>query len=225
VEPLLESVQTSLWSITRHITLLSPLIEDGNNFGADVQQMVLKQVQERENLVSGYLGDLATYFYQRGTAMEKIGGSKWRGEGGVVEVMESKVEKGSTEGEDEKDEVKTGGEEEDKTIGGDKTGKKRKAEEETASKDSRTTTKTTGSTTVNKTVKTTRTTKSTPSVLPDYVHYLVSLDIKWYLYLKDALRQAGDSCLIVKDMVEKNREKIEHPKGKGEEGGNGMSMF
>ena len=60
-------------------------------------------------------------------------------------------------------------------------------------------------------------------VLPDYVSYLVALDVKWYLYLKDAVRQAQDSYLVVADVIEKNKEKVENPKG--DSAANGMSMF
>ncbi|GMI40867.1 hypothetical protein TrCOL_g4334 [Triparma columacea] len=226
-EPLLESVQSKLWHITRHIHLLTPKVEDGNNFGADVQSLVLKFVQEKESLVSGYMGDYATYFWQRGNCMEKIGGPRWRGDGGRT-VVEEEVKVGS-EGDDRevKDEEKTGDDDaKDEKGGSDAKGKKRKAAEPVVPTTSSSTTSKKTSSTSTKTTTTTKTSTSTPNhVLPDYLSYLVSLDVKWYLYLKDSLRQAADSCLMVKDMVEKNRDKIEHPKGPAEGGQNGMSMF
>jgi hypothetical protein len=63
---------------------------------------------------------------------------------------------------------------------------------------------------------------SPPLILPDYVQYLICLDVKWYCYLKDAVRQAIDGYMVVMDVIEKNREKVENPKGSGE---GGLSMF
>ena len=60
-------------------------------------------------------------------------------------------------------------------------------------------------------------------VLPDYQSYLISLDIKWFLYLKDSIRQAQDAFLTVLDVIEKNKEKVENPRGNSE--GTVMSMF
>lgn len=39
---------TMLWNIGRHISLLTPAVEDGNNFGVDVQASCLKTVQDKE---------------------------------------------------------------------------------------------------------------------------------------------------------------------------------
>ena len=110
-----------------------------------------------------------------------------------------------------------GGEEEDKEKPNG--GKKRKAA--ASNGDVKKTSKKTKITTT-----TTKTQKPT-KVLPDYVTYLVSLDLKWHAYLKDALRQASDAYLAVLDTIGKNRSKVENPKGGGAggDGANHMSMF
>ena len=48
VESELEGGCTLLWSIGRHVSLLTPSVEDGNNFGVDVQASCLKTVQDKE---------------------------------------------------------------------------------------------------------------------------------------------------------------------------------
>ena len=52
VEAELESGCTLLWTISRHLAMLVPAIEDGNNFGVDVLQSSLKVVQDRESVMS-----------------------------------------------------------------------------------------------------------------------------------------------------------------------------
>jgi hypothetical protein len=183
------------------------------------------------------MGDYATYFWQRGNCMEKIGGAKWRGDSGKTVVTEEVSVSLSGDDKEVKDEEKAGGSacssedapssEDAKPAAPAAKGKKRKAGEGAAptTQSSSTTNKKTSSTSTKKT-ETTKSSTATPvDVLPDYLSYLVSLDVKWYLYLKDSLRQAADSCLMVKDMVEKNREKIEHPKGGADGGPNRRSMF
>ena len=118
IEAELDAGCTLLWQISRHLALLVPVIEDGNNFGVDVLQSTLKTVQDRESVISQYLGDLTTYFWQRGSILEKVGGKQWRGEGGVVEETKRTVTKGESEEEKTGDTATTGPPEEKDDPGG-----------------------------------------------------------------------------------------------------------
>ena len=50
-------------------------------------------------------------------------------------------------------------------------------------------------------------------IFDDYRRYLISYDTKWNWTLRDILRQIQDSYLIIFDTIEKNRPKLEKPKG------------
>ncbi|GMH88317.1 hypothetical protein TL16_g11122 [Triparma laevis f. inornata] len=221
VENELEGGCTLLWKISRHIMLLTPGIEDGNNFGVDVQATCLKQIQDKESFLAGYLGDLGTYFWSRGQVMEKMGGTQWKGDGGTITVEEEKAEDIDHAEEGDLDSTTNGN--------GDDSKKSKKRKSEPSSEPSSESSTSNKHTTKKTKVTTTKTISQRPNkVLPDYVSYLVSLDLKWHAYLKDALRQASDAYLTVLDNLNKNKAKIENPKGGsggGEGSSNHMSMF
>ena len=50
-------------------------------------------------------------------------------------------------------------------------------------------------------------------------------ELKWYYKLKDAAVTAMDSMMVVLDVVEKNREKIENPRGSTGGGGGFSAMY
>ena len=150
-------------------------------------------MQDKESFLAGYLGDLGTYFWSRGQVMEKMGGTTWKGDGGIV-VVEEEKEEDIDQAEEGDLELSNGGDEKKSAAS-----KKRKSSTDEPSTSNKRTTKKTKTTTTKKIVQ-----KPT-KVLPDYVSYLVSLDLKWHAYLKDALRQASDAYLTVLDNLQKNK--------------------
>ncbi|KAJ1453691.1 proteasome activator pa28 [Pelagophyceae sp. CCMP2097] len=66
----------------------------------------------------------------------------------------------------------------------------------------------------------TRTARSTP--LPDACEAVVALDVMWYFHLGYVLEVARDAYIATGDMVQKNKLKLEQPKG---DGNSRMNMF
>lgn len=64
--------------------------------------------------------------------------------------------------------------------------------------------------------------KTIPTPLPDGVASIVALDANWYFHLAFCLESVRDAYLACFDCIDKNRAKLERPKG---EGAGGMSMF
>ena len=58
--------------VARWISLSVPVVEDGNNFGCDVQAYVLKIVQEFIKSLQGHLDAMSTYYKDRGEAIAKL---------------------------------------------------------------------------------------------------------------------------------------------------------
>lgn len=195
---------THMWHIERWISLTVPPHEDGNNFGVDVQASVLKTVQDRSAMLAGYVSDLPSYYWQRATVFEKVGKT-------VVNKTSSttkKHTKTSTSAAAPGDAAPPAALPAPPSAPGDAAaaagdGEKEEEEKEILADVSET-----------KVV--------TSKLVPDYCHYLVATDVKWWFTLRDALRQVQDSYLTVCDAMEKNMEKVARPKGSG---GGGMAMY
>jgi hypothetical protein len=63
---------TRLWKIERWMQLRVPKKEDGGNFGVDVLLECSRVINDRSNLLANYLSDVPNYFFQRGSAFEKL---------------------------------------------------------------------------------------------------------------------------------------------------------
>lgn len=61
--------------------------------------------------------------------------------------------------------------------------------------------------------------QSESSSPPDATLHIVALDMKWYVSLHQVLANARDAVVLAADMIEKNTEKIKHPKGTNTQGG------
>lgn len=184
---------TQLWHIERWIVLNIPAHEDGNNFGVDVQQSVLKTVQERSALLAGFLQDLSGYFWARASLFDKIS-----------KVTVNKVTSSTTSSKSEESQSSK-----DSSTKKDKDGDK---EEESSSNSNKSAT---ASESKNNVVEERQTIHKD---ILDYQHYLACQDVKWWFTLRDCLRQVQDSYLMVADIVEKNKSKVEAPKGQNSGG-------
>lgn len=142
-----------------YIRLRVPPVEDGNNFGVDVQASVMDYVVQSRSSLSHYLDSLKEYHWIRGNAMEKFG----------VETSEE-----------------TG-----KSVGG--------AGDLTTSK--------TGTKGYSK--------------IDDFVRYVLTLDTRYFLQFRNMSMDVHDMVLQALDLVGKNRDKMEHPRG-GEEARHNM---
>jgi len=139
-----------------YIRLRVPPVEDGNNFGVDVQASVMDYVVQSRSSLSHYLDSLKEYHWIRGNAMEKFG----------VETSE-----------------------------------------ETSKVDSGAQTKKSG-------------TKGY-SQIDDFVRYVLTLDTRYFLQFRNMSMDIHDMILQCLDLVGKNRDKMEHPRG-GEEARHNM---
>jgi len=162
----------SLQTLERWITLNVPTMEDGGNFGADVQAAALKVVTTQRTELAKLLATLPDYHKDRAAALKD-----------AVTTDQSKVTKSSSST--------------SKTKGG-------KADEagdkvtESSSTDETSTTK---------------------AVLADYISFLVMVDTKWYFQFKTIATANLDGLAFVCDVVTKNKEKINKPKGENRGGG------
>ncbi|CAK4117545.1 unnamed protein product [Aphanomyces euteiches] len=71
-------------------------------------------------------------------------------------------------------------------------------------------------------VKSVEETKSESSVIPDFLAYIVAIDVKWYFNLQRTLESVGDHYAFTLDAVQKNSSKVRLPRGHGERN---MTMF
>jgi hypothetical protein len=230
----LEVTINNFTTIERAILLKTPKIEDGNNFGVDVQREVLKTVVDRSQILGQYSSDLSSYHWSRGAVMERgWGGKRVRvgveEDSGVEEKkgVEGRGEKviegddGEDDDDDEKEEEK-GEKKKRKTNGGVAVvaqsnessltppsdpnfmpgGKKKKTTTTTTSSNNTSSSTTTTNNTITK--KHTITSTDQLELLPDYKAYLITYDLKWYVFVREAFRVLGDSMVLVWDVVEKN---------------------
>ena len=186
---------TQLWYIERWISLQVPAQEDGNNFGVEVQSHALKIVQERSDLLSGFLSELCTMFWQRGNLFDKITRKVHQKTSTNTQSTSSNANETSSseKSSSKKKEAGDDNEESESSAGTSQTSKKTDSTEKSSN--------------------VVETKEVIPRNIPDYVHYLVAAEVKWWASLRDAIRQVQDSYLVVCDTIDKNRKKIAAPKG------------
>merc|ERR1712146_224488 len=61
-----------LASIAQWIAMSVPVVEDGNNFGCDVQQHVYETVKKSCTALQALQDSLASYYSDRGAALDKV---------------------------------------------------------------------------------------------------------------------------------------------------------
>lgn len=72
VESKLTQAITMLTDIERWVGLSEPVVEDGNNFGVEVQSYVLKSAQERRKALIEHADALCKFHKDRGDLVEKV---------------------------------------------------------------------------------------------------------------------------------------------------------
>ncbi|RLN50807.1 hypothetical protein BBJ29_002307 [Phytophthora kernoviae] len=170
VARLMSSIQLlQLW-----IQLQVPKVEDGNNFGVEVQKYAYTTLKEALEKWQKVWDSLADYSTARATAVEKIN-AKLSSETSTTTTATSS--RGGKDGD------------EDKSV--------------TAKVDKQSSTGTQAG--------------------EDAVAAVVELDIKWYFNLARALEGVRDQYAVTADVITKNKEKIELPRGKNDRAG--FNMF
>jgi hypothetical protein len=175
-----------LWVVERWVQLQMPFRESGDNFGVEVVQDVIKVVQDRNMLMVNLMDQLPAYHLNRATVLEKM----------MPEVKKTSVvsrKQVSTKKRGSADDIASEDE--------DATNKKKKPKTSTADEQEEVVTAENDEKTVTQNKD-----------LDDFRLYIASHDTKWLWSVKDILRNAQDSYLLVLDIVEKNREKIDKPK-------------
>lgn len=112
---LLYDVITNIQTCERFIALHVPPMEDGNNFGVSVQQVVSKELKERREAFEKRLGSIAEFYDKRAGAVEKLNLPK-------VTATETKVtdksdSKGGKDGDQSTESVKVSTKEETTQTG------------------------------------------------------------------------------------------------------------
>lgn len=171
----LERLLGVLQKLQLWISLRVPRIEDGNNFGVEVQKAAFSLVKEAAAAWQKAFDALPDYHQQRATAVEKVNAKR-------------SSEKSATT----------------------------------------TSSKTTGSETEDKTVatvveKTSEAVANDPGALQDAIAHVIALDVKWFANLARTLEGVRDQYAVVFDVIDKNKDKIELPRGSGDRAG--FSMF
>ncbi|GMF27962.1 unnamed protein product [Phytophthora fragariaefolia] len=161
--------QLQLW-----IQLQVPKVEDGNNFGVEVQKYAFVQLKEALDKWQKTWDSLADYSSARASAVEKISAKDSSETSTTTTVTSSK---GGKDGDEEKS-VTT------------------KVEKQSSN-------------------------GSHPA--KDAVDAVVELDVKWYFNLVRALEGVRDQYAVTADVITKNKEKIELPRGKNDRAG--FNMF
>ena len=177
MDMLVQDIDT-LSTISRWITLSIPKIEDGNNFGVDIQMQLAKHVDDQVKVLVAKRDSLSDYYKDRAAALEKVLPS-------VTKKTDSSKKTSSNTGSAVKEDAQ--GETVSTSSGEDES-------------------------------------TSTPSVLADSAEYVIQIELKWYYKLKDAAVTSMDILMVVLDAVEKNKEKIDNPRGSSG-GGGGFSMY
>uniref|UniRef100_A0A7R9U5D0 Proteasome activator PA28 C-terminal domain-containing protein n=1 Tax=Pinguiococcus pyrenoidosus TaxID=172671 RepID=A0A7R9U5D0_9STRA len=150
--------------VKRWVQLHVPQIEDGNNFGVQIQYEVTKSLTERAKELKTLLDELHKYPSERVALLKDV-------------VPTASATSTNTTGHSES----KGGEKDE--------------------------TKDTSSTSNEETV-------TTPSPLDDSVAAVAALDARWYYHTYYVLMECCTVQYTMIDVVAKNREKIEFPKGK-----------
>ena len=164
----------ALKAVARWVSMAVPVVEDGNNFGCDVQAHVLKIVQDTAKKLEANVESLAAYSKDRGEAISKVVPSASRKTSNSESTTNT-----------------VGGKEED---AGDKTSTTKSSSSESSESD----------------------------VVEDTLDHVIMIDLKWYNKLKGMCVDMMDSLAFCGDIMHKNLEKIENPRG---EGSSGFSMY
>ena len=161
--------QLQLW-----IQLQVPKVEDGNNFGVEVQKYAYVHLKESHEKWQKTWDALADYCSARATAVEKLN-MKATSESSTTTTVTSS--KGGKDGDEEK----------------------------------------------SVTAKVEKQSHTGSQVAADALAAVVELDIKWYVNLVHALEGVRDQYAVTADVIAKNKEKIELPRGKNDRAG--FNMF
>lgn len=167
----LDALLRALQQLQLWISLLVPKIEDGNNFGVEVQKAAFTVLKEHSATWQKQFDSLSDYAQQRATAVEKLNAKR-------------SSEKTTTA---------------TKSTGG-KDGDEDKRVVSAVDKES-----------------------SAAADVPDWRAYVLSLDVKWYCNLARALEGVRDTYATAFDVIDKNKDKVERPRGQGDRAG--FSMF
>ncbi|KAH7474067.1 hypothetical protein PRIC1_014381 [Phytophthora ramorum] len=161
--------QLQLW-----IQLQVPKVEDGNNFGVEVQKYAFVQLKEALDKWQKTWDSLADYSSSRAAAVEKLN-AKTSSETSTTTTTTSS--KGGKDGDEEK----------------------------------------------SVTAKVDKQSNAGSQAAEDAVAAVVEIDVKWYFNLVRALEGVRDQYAVISDIILKNQEKIELPRGKNDRAG--FNMF
>ncbi|CAH0473697.1 unnamed protein product [Peronospora belbahrii] len=156
------------------IHLQVPKVEDGNNFGVEVQKYAYMHLKEALEKWQKTWDSLAEYSSARATAVEKVN-AKVSSETSTTTTITST--KGGKDGD------------EDKSV----------------------------------TAKVEKQSNTGNQAVEDAIAAVVELDIKWYFNLVRALEGVRDQYAVTEDVITKNKEKIELPRGRNDRAG--FNMF
>uniref|UniRef100_A0AAV1U8C3 Proteasome activator PA28 C-terminal domain-containing protein n=1 Tax=Peronospora matthiolae TaxID=2874970 RepID=A0AAV1U8C3_9STRA len=156
------------------IQLQVPKVEDGNNFGVEVQKYAYVHLKESHEKWQKTWDSLAEYCSLRATAVEKLN-MKASSESSTTTTVTSS--KGGKDGDEEK----------------------------------------------SVTAKVEKQSHTGSQVAADALAAVVELDVKWYVNLVRALEGVRDQYAVTDDVISKNKEKIELPRGKNDRAG--FNMF
>lgn len=169
----LEQAISTLRMIAQWIQLNVPKIEDGNNFGVEVQKCVFVHVKEAIAALEKHWESIAEYHNQRTSIVEKVQEKVAKEKCTTRTVTASK---GGKDGDEDKSVEST-------------------VEKETA---------------------------TSSTALPDCLGHLSALDMKWYFIYVRTLESIRDQYVVVYDVIEKNKEKVQMPRGEKNRGGYSM---
>ncbi|KAG6612521.1 Proteasome activator subunit 1 [Phytophthora cinnamomi] len=161
--------QLQLW-----IQLQVPKVEDGNNFGVEVQKHAFVQLKEALDKWQKAWDSLADYSSARAAAVEKLN-AKASSETSTTTTVTSS--KGGKDGDEEK----------------------------------------------SVTAKVDKQSSNGSSAAEDAVAAVVEIDVKWFFNLVRALEGVRDQYAVTADVIDKNKAKIELPRGKNDRAG--FNMF
>ncbi|CAI5703940.1 unnamed protein product [Peronospora effusa] len=181
VQSLLSVVTDEIAQIMSAIQLLQcwiqlhvPKVEDGNNFGVEVQKYAFVHLKESLEKWQKIWDSLSDYSSNRATAVEKLN-AKANSETSTTTTVTSS--RGGKEGDEEK----------------------------------------------SVTAKVEKQSNAGSQAAEDAIAAVVALDVKWYFNLVRALEGVRDQYAVTEDVITKNRDKIELPRGKNDRAG--FNMF
>ena len=156
------------------IQLHVPKVEDGNNFGVEVQKYAFVHLKESLEKWQKIWDSLSDHNSTRATAVEKLN-AKANSETSTTTTVTSS--RGGKEGDEEK----------------------------------------------SVTTKVEKQSNTGSQAAEDAIAAVVALDVKWYFNLVRALEGVRDQYAVTDDIIMKNKDKIELPRGKNDRAG--FNMF